>query len=80
MDVKEEIYRLQKRVNEYHQKVERILGYTKGVLWFETPNPLLGGITPLDMIKMGRHEKLFKFIDNQIAEGGWEKDDAKHND
>jgi len=74
--MKEDPYELQRRVNKYHKKVERVLGYAKGILWFETPNPLLGGISPLDMIKIGRHEKLFKFIDNQIAEGGW---DEEHN-
>lgn len=41
---------------------------TKTALWFTTPNPLLGNIMPRDMIRFGRHKKLFKFIFNSIAE------------
>jgi uncharacterized protein (DUF2384 family) len=37
----------------------------KTILWFEIPNPLLGGISPKDMIKLGRFKKLRDFI--QIA-------------
>ena len=37
----------------------------KTMLWFEIPNPLLGGISPKDMIKLGRFKKLRDFI--QIA-------------
>ena len=33
--------------------------------WFNTPNPLLGGVSPLDMIILGRGEKLEKFIKMQ---------------
>lgn len=36
----------------------------KAILWFETANPGLGNISPNDMIKIGREEKLNKFIDN----------------
>jgi hypothetical protein len=31
-------------------------------LWFETENPLLGNLTPLQMVKYGRVDKLLKFI------------------
>lgn len=41
---------------------------TKTALWFTTPNPLLGNITPRDMIRFGRYKKLFKFIFNALAE------------
>lgn len=41
---------------------------TKTTLWFTAPNPLLGNITPRDMIRFGRYKKLFKFIFNSIAE------------
>src|SRR5258706_9776989 len=34
----------------------------KTILWFRVPNPLLGGISPKDMIKVGRFKKLLKFI------------------
>ena len=41
---------------------------TKTALWFTTPNPLLGNVTPRDMIRFGRYNKLFKFIFNALAE------------
>ncbi len=31
-------------------------------LWFKTPNPMLGEISPNSMIKMGRVKKLLEFI------------------
>jgi hypothetical protein len=31
-------------------------------LWFRTANPLLGGITPRDMIRLGRHKRLMQFV------------------
>lgn len=34
----------------------------KTVLWFVTPNPLLGAISPRDMIRFGRYKKLLQFI------------------
>lgn len=34
----------------------------RAYLWFETPNPQLGNVSPNDMIKLGRDEKLLKFI------------------
>ena len=36
--------------------------------WFTTSNPLLGDLTPRDMIRFGRFQKLRKFILNAIAE------------
>jgi hypothetical protein len=38
--------------------------HQKTVLWFTTLNPLLGNITPRDMIRFGRYNKLFKFVVN----------------
>ena len=32
----------------------------KTALWFTMPNPLLGNIAPRDMIRFGRHKKLFR--------------------
>lgn len=34
-------------------------------LWFATPNPQLGSLAPVDMIKMGRVRKLLTFV--QVA-------------
>jgi hypothetical protein len=36
-------------------------------LWFSMPNPLLGGVTPLQMILLGKHKKLMKFIQRAIS-------------
>ncbi len=36
----------------------------KAELWFNTKNPMLGNMSPIDMIKFGRYEKLQKFIFN----------------
>jgi len=40
----------------------------KTILWFKTPNPLLGNITPRDMIRVGRFRKLQRFIQNALDE------------
>lgn len=40
----------------------------KTILWFHTPNPLLGEQTPRDMIRFGRSKKLIKFIRNALSE------------
>lgn len=37
-------------------------------LWLEAPNPLLGNINPHYMIKIGREEKLLKFIKGALDE------------
>lgn len=34
----------------------------KTALWFRTINPMLGNISPRDMIRLGRYKKLQKFI------------------
>lgn len=40
----------------------------KTILWFRLPNPLLGNVSPRDMIRMGRFKKLFKFIQTALEE------------
>jgi uncharacterized protein (DUF2384 family) len=40
----------------------------KTVLWLKTPNPLLGDMTPRDMIRIGRFKKLRRFIQNALSE------------
>ena len=40
----------------------------KASLWFRTPNPLLGNITPIEMIRMGRIKKLLNVIQTAIEE------------
>lgn len=40
----------------------------KTMLWFKTSNPLLGNLTPRDMIRVGRFKKLQRFIQNALDE------------
>jgi len=41
---------------------------TKAVLWFKIPNPLLGNVAPREMIRVGRFQKLYRFIQNALEE------------
>lgn len=41
---------------------------TKTQLWFQTRNPLLGNISPRDMVRYGRHEKLRRVVMDALAE------------
>ena len=34
----------------------------KAALWFRTSNPLLGEVSPRDMLRMGRYARLAKFV------------------
>lgn len=40
----------------------------KTALWFRLPNPLLGNVSPRDMIRYGRYETLRDFIYTSLAE------------
>jgi len=40
----------------------------KTALWFKTKNPLLGDISPRDMIRYGRYDKLRRFIMNALED------------
>ncbi len=40
----------------------------KTVSWFRARNPLLGDVSPKDMIRLGRYERLRKFIINAMTE------------
>lgn len=42
----------------------------KTALWFGTPNPMLGDLSPRDMLRFGRYKKLLKFILNAREESG----------
>jgi len=41
----------------------------KTALWFRTPNPMLGDMSPRDMIRYGRYKRLQKFILEAREEG-----------
>ena len=64
---------LHERIREWAILLNLVAGHFKGdahrtALWFTIPNPLLGSVTPRDMIRFGRYRKLFKFIINALAE------------
>jgi hypothetical protein len=40
----------------------------KTMLWFQVSNPLLGDMSPRDMIRIGRFKKLQKFIQTALSE------------
>jgi len=35
-------------------------------LWFSMPNPMLGGVSPSQMILIGKYKKLLKFIERSL--------------
>jgi hypothetical protein len=37
-------------------------------LWFKTANPVMGDVSPRDMIRQGRHEKLRRFVMDALRE------------
>jgi len=39
-------------------------------LWFDVPNPMLGGVTPRTMIRAGRYKKLYQLLLMAIDEAG----------
>lgn len=64
---------LHERFREWAILLNLVAGHFKGdshktTLWFTIPNPLLGNVTPRDMIRFGRYKKLFQFIVNALAE------------
>lgn len=40
----------------------------KTVLWFTLSNPMLGNVSPRDMIRFGRYNRLRKFIETALSE------------
>jgi Protein of unknown function (DUF2384) len=40
----------------------------KTVGWFRARNPLLGDVSPMDMIRLGRHERLRWFVASAMSE------------
>lgn len=57
-------------IDEIYDHVEDFFSNDRGKVkgWFNTPNPLLGNITPNEMMKLGRIEKLLDFVRTQVAE------------
>ena len=40
----------------------------KSKLWLEVMNPSLGNVTPIQMLKLGRYQKLMEFIYTSLEE------------
>ena len=51
----------------------------KTTLWFKTRNPLLGNISPRDMLRFGRYQRLQRFIQDAIAENLSADADSAHD-
>jgi uncharacterized protein (DUF2384 family) len=68
---------LQDRIQEWAVALNLVAQFfrdeQKTVLWFKTPNPLLGDIAPRDMIKIGRFKKLRQFILQALSENEMHK-------
>ena len=59
------------KINLYFKNIK------KSILWMETDNWLLGGLSPDYMIKIGRGEKLKKFIEIAFEEAKNARDAKK---
>lgn len=63
---------LRQRMTEWAIAINLIAGFfndpEKTILWFNIPNPQLGDITPRDMIRLGRFNKLLKFIQSALKQ------------
>ena len=63
---------LKERLVEWATAINLVGSYfddqEKTVLWFRIPNPLLGGMSPRDMIRIGRFRKLLNFIQTALDE------------
>ena len=62
---------LEIRLMEIGNICELVANYFNGdikktALWFQIPNPLLGNISPKDMIRLGRYRKLMQFVLNSL--------------
>jgi hypothetical protein len=67
-----------KEVREYLENIANICNLVyqffqddvKTKLWLKTPNPMLGNVSPRDMLLFGRYAKLLRFINQAMDEGG----------
>lgn len=50
-------------------EILKLLGNEQKVyIWFGAENPHIGGARPIDLLKIGREEKLIKFVENALSE------------
>ena len=63
---------LGERLTEWAMVINLVASHFEDIdktkLWFQIPNPLLGNISPRDMIILGRFNRLYKFIITAIDE------------
>lgn len=63
---------LRERLIEWATAINLVGAYfndtDRTMLWFQVSNPLLGGMSPRDMIRVGRFKKLLKFIQTALNE------------
>lgn len=51
----------------------------KTKLWLQTPNPMLGNVSPRDMIRFGRYHKLLRFVTQAMEEGAGSDEASKRS-
>jgi hypothetical protein len=63
---------LRERLVEWATAINLVGSYfkdeNKTMLWFQIPNPQLGGMSPRDMIRVGRFKKLLRFVQTALDE------------
>ena len=63
---------LKDRIEEWANLLQLVAQFFKDehktLLWFRMPNPLLGNISPKDMIRIGRYKKLLKFVQHALSQ------------
>lgn len=73
---------LRERLTQWATALNLVAGFfhdeKKTIIWFSMPNPLLGGMTPRDMIRVGRFKKLLNFIQTALDENQRENIDEKN--
>lgn len=71
---------LRKRLTEWATALNLVGSFfqnkKKTIIWFFMPNPLLGGMSPRDMIRKGRFKKLLTFIQTALEENQREEVDV----
>lgn len=68
---------VRERIEEIANVIELVAQFFDGdaaktALWFKTPNPMLGNISPRDMIRYGRYDRLRRFVVEALDENAAE--------
>ena len=53
-------------LDEAKQAVSELVGAQKASTWWKLPNPHLGNISPDYLLRAGRDDKVFRFIEARI--------------